>query len=95
NPAVRAAMMDVLHFWFARGIDGFRIDVLWHMVKHADLPDNPVNRAWRPGQPDYTRVHQLHSADQPKVHDIAAEMRAIADEYGARVLIGEIYLPLP
>ncbi|OSZ69986.1 alpha-amylase [Sphingomonas sp. IBVSS2] len=95
NPAVRAAMMAVLRFWFARGIDGFRIDVLWHMVKHADLPDNPVNTAWRPGEPDYTRVHQLHSADQPEVHDIAAEMRAIADEYGARVLIGEIYLPVP
>ena len=28
NPAVRAAMLDVLRFWFRRGIDGFRIDVL-------------------------------------------------------------------
>ncbi|WP_066801377.1 alpha-amylase family glycosyl hydrolase [Sphingomonas soli] len=94
NPEVRAAMMDVLHFWFARGVDGFRIDVLWHMVKHADFPDNPANPAWRPGQPDYTRVHQHHSTDQPEVHEIAAEMRAIADAHGARVLIGEIYLPV-
>lgn len=30
NPAVRQAMGDVLRFWFARGVDGFRIDVLWH-----------------------------------------------------------------
>jgi alpha-glucosidase len=95
NPELRAAIMDVLRFWFARGVDGFRIDVLWHMVKHADFPNNPANDAWQPGEPDYTRVHQLHSTDQPEVHDIAAEMRAIADEHGARVLIGEIYLPVP
>jgi glycosidase len=45
------------------------------------------------------RVVQHHSTDQPEVHEIAAEMRAIVDSYGAggqteRVLIGEIYLPL-
>jgi glycosidase len=44
-------------------------------------------------------VLQLHSTDQPEVHRIAAEMRAIADSYGTRelgerVLIGEIYLPV-
>jgi len=44
-------------------------------------------------------VLQLHSTDQPEVHGIAADMRAIADSYGAkgrseRVLIGEIYLPV-
>ncbi len=33
NPEVRAAMMDVLRFWLARGVDGFRIDVPWHMVE--------------------------------------------------------------
>src|SRR3546814_4830609 len=49
NPAVQEAMYDVLRFWFARGVDGFRIDVLWHMVKHADLPDNPINPAFKIG----------------------------------------------
>jgi alpha-glucosidase len=48
---------------------------------------------------DMHRVLQLHSADQPEVHAIAAEMRAIADDYGARgqgerLLIGEVYLPV-
>src|SRR3546814_366169 len=36
NPAVQEAMYDVLRFWFARGVDGFRIDVLWHMVKRSE-----------------------------------------------------------
>ena len=95
NPAVQAAMVDVMRFWFDRGVDGFRIDVLWHMVKAADFPDNPPNPDYRPAMGDMHRVLQLHSTDQPEVHAIAAEMRAIADSYGSeRVLIGEIYLPV-
>ncbi|WP_112382599.1 alpha-amylase family glycosyl hydrolase [Sphingomonas carotinifaciens] len=98
NPDVRAAMLDVLRFWFARGVDGFRIDVLWHMVKHADFPDNPLNPAWHVSMGEMHRVLQLHSTDQPEVHAIAGDMRRIADDYSTpgeeRVLIGEIYLPL-
>ena len=94
NPQVRAAMLDVLRFWFARGVDGFRVDVLWHMVKHAAFPDNPPNPDYTPTMGEMHRVLQLHSTDQPEVHDIAADMRDIADAFGARVLIGEIYLPV-
>ena len=94
NADLRAAMMDVLRFWFDRGVDGFRIDVLWHMVKHADFPDNPPNPDFAEGMGEMWRVLQLHSTDQPEVHGIAAEMRAIADAYGDRLLIGEIYLPV-
>jgi alpha-glucosidase len=99
NPDVRTALYEVIRLWLDRGVDGFRIDVLWHMVKAADFPDNPLNNAWRPQMGEMDRVLQLHSTDQPEVHEIAAEMRAIADGYttagrGDRVLIGEIYLPL-
>ena len=99
NPAVQSAMYDVMRFWFDRGVDGFRIDVLWHMVKAADFPDNPPNPAYQPAMGDMHRMLQLHSTDQPEVHGIAADMRAIADSYsaegrGERVLIGEIYLPV-
>jgi alpha-glucosidase len=73
--------------------------VLWHMLKAADFPDNPPNPAYRFEMGEMHRLLQLHSTDQPEVHRIAAEMREIADSYGAkgqgeRVLIGEIYLPV-
>jgi len=98
NPQLRAAMLDVLRFWFDRGVDGFRIDVLWHIVKAEGFPDNPINPDWVPGRTERDRLIQLHSTDQPEAHAIAAEFRAIADDYGAktgrdRVLIGEIFLP--
>ncbi|TVV74903.1 alpha-amylase family glycosyl hydrolase [Sphingomonas solaris] len=100
NPALAAAMMDVLRFWFDRGVDGFRIDVLWHMVKVADFRDNPENPDYRHGMGEMHRVLQTHSTDQPEVHAIAADMRRIADATGHesgrdRLLIGEIYLPVP
>jgi glycosidase len=98
NPGLKAAMLDAMRFWFDKGVDGFRVDILWHMIKAADFPDNPANPAWRPGMADMHKVLQLHSTDQPEIFAIAAEMRALADEYGAkgreRVLVGEIYLPI-
>lgn len=93
NPAVVDAMTQVMRFWFDRGVDGFRIDVLWHIVKAAGLPDNPPNPAWRAGQADKTRVLQTHSTDQPEAHAHARAMRVLADEYGDRLLVGEIFLP--
>ena len=98
NPALKAAMLDVLRFWLDRGVDGFRIDVLWHIVKAQDLPDNPPNPDWTPARTERDRLIQAHSTDQPEAHALSAEFRALTDEYGARtgrerVLIGEIFLP--
>src|SRR3546814_10271801 len=94
NPEVQAAMLDVLSFWFDRGVDGFRIDVLWHIVRAIDFPDNPVNPDYLPEMNETRQVIQSFSTDQPEVHVIAEKMRKLADAYGDRVLIGEIYLPL-
>jgi oligo-1,6-glucosidase/alpha-glucosidase len=93
NPGLKAAMFDVMRFWLERGVDGFRIDVLWHIVKAEGLPDNPPNPNWRPGMNERDRLLQVNSTDQPEAHAIAAEMRAIAESYGNRALIGEIFLP--
>ncbi len=94
NSAVRRAMYDVLRFWLDRGVDGFRVDVIWHLIKDAELRDNPPNPAWTPDQPDIGRFLQVHSTDQPEIHDVIGEMRRVLDEYSERVLIGEIYLPI-
>ncbi|WP_040486313.1 alpha-amylase family glycosyl hydrolase [Lutibaculum baratangense] len=94
NPEVRAAMYDTLRFWLDKGVDGFRVDVIWHLIKDANFRDNPPNPAYEEGQPDIARLLQVHSCDQPEVHDVVAEMRSVLEEYEDRVLIGEIYLPI-
>lgn len=94
NPEVRQAMTEVLRFWFDRGVDGFRIDVLWHCIKVEDLRDNPPNPAFTPQMAEKLKVLQHHSAHQPEIHEIANAFRTLADEYGERLLVGEICLPL-
>ena len=94
NPAVRQAMLDVPRFWLDRGVDGFRVDVMWLMIKDDKLRDNPVNPDWRPGQRPYDQLLPEYTADRPEVHAVVAEMRAVTDAYADRLLIGEIYLPV-
>jgi alpha-glucosidase len=94
NPAVREAMHAALRFWLKRGVDGFRVDVLWHLIKDAEFRDNPPNPGWTPAQAEINRFLQLHNADQPEVLEVVEGMRRVIDEYDDRVLIGEIYLPL-
>ncbi|MGB8668369.1 MAG: alpha-amylase family glycosyl hydrolase [Pseudolabrys sp.] len=94
NPAVRTAMYDVLRFWLDRGVDGFRVDVIWLLIKDAALRDNPPNPNYRPNEAGIHRFMQVYSADQPETHEVVAEMRFVLDQYDERVLIGEIYLPI-
>ena len=79
NPAVRAAMYDVLRFWLDRGVDGFRVDVLWMLIKDDAFRDNPPNVAYLPARGSYDRLLPVYTADRPEVQDIVAEMRAVLD----------------
>ncbi len=94
NPDVRRAIHDVMRFWLTRGVDGFRVDVIWQLLKDQQFRDNPVNPAWKPGQPPSERLVPLYTADLPEVHDVIGELRRVVDEFDERVLIGEIYLPI-
>lgn len=99
NPAVRAAMTDVLRFWFRRGIDGFRIDVislLGKLIPPHPAPDSSsidAAIADDPATSDRARTDQLWG-DEPGTHDAVAAIRAVADEFDDRVLVGEVYLPV-
>ena len=94
NPEVREAMLDVMKFWLDKGVDGFRIDVIWHLGKDELFRDNPPNPSYQEGQSESARYLNTYSEDQPIVYDIMAEMRYLVDSYQDRLLIGEIYLPI-
>lgn len=94
NPDVRKAMLDVLRFWLDRGVDGFRVDVMWLLIKDDQFRDNPANPTWTPGQRPHDRLLPVYTADRPEVHAVIAEMRKVTDAYPDRLLIGEIYLPI-
>ena len=94
NPAVRNAIHEVMRFWLRRGVDGFRVDVIWHLLKDDQFRDNPPNPVYQPGEPPSHALLPVYTADLPEVHQAIAGMRRVVDEFPDRVLIGEIYLPI-
>ena len=66
NPAVEAAMHDVLRFWLDRGADGFRIDVVYKLAKDPEFRDN---------EPDLR-----HDQDWPTIHDRLRRIRAVVED---------------
>ncbi|MFW6205824.1 MAG: alpha-amylase family glycosyl hydrolase, partial [Gemmatimonadota bacterium] len=96
NPEVRAAMLDVMRYWLDWGADGFRVDVMWHLIKDDRLRDNPKDPDYHPATAlrSYERLDPVFTTDRPEVHEVVAGMRRVMDDYGDRLLIGEIYLPV-
>ena len=93
NPEVQEAMFDVMRFWMARGVDGFRVDAIHMLFESEQLIDNPPNPAWHAGKSPARRLARLYSCDQPETHAMIGAMRRVADEFADRVLIGEANLP--
>lgn len=94
NEDVQVAMLDVMRFWLEKGVDGFRVDVMWHLIKDKQLRDNPVNPDFHESEATYNRLLPVYSTDQPEVHELVAKMRDLMERYEDKVLIGEIYLPI-
>ena len=98
HPPVREAMFDVLRCWLDRGVAGFRVDALRHLVKDPRWRDNPPNPEFRRGEPPYGALLPVHAADRDDVHEPIAAMRAVLREHGdpaeERLLIGELYVPI-
>ncbi|MDB5394730.1 MAG: alpha amylase, catalytic region [Rhodospirillales bacterium] len=94
NPDVRAAIYDAMRFWFRRGIDGFRVDAVWYVIKDEQFRDNPINPDYKPTSPPNHALIPLYTADRPEMQEVIAEMRRVSDGFSDRLLIGELYLPI-
>jgi alpha-glucosidase len=96
NPEVRAAMQDVLRFWLARGVDGFRIDAVYYIAKDpefADTPPNPLPDS-KKGAYD-TMLHLGHDKGFPDIHPLMQELRRVIERAGAGrepLTMGEAHL---
>lgn len=89
NPAVQDAVLDVARFWMDRGVDGFRLDVANFYAHDPLLRDNPPRVVERTPLRPY--MHQVHVFDRsrPETLTFMRRLRALADEYPDRLLLGE------
>jgi alpha-glucosidase len=94
HPEVLEAMLGAMRFWLERGVDGFRVDVVWLLMKDRDFRDEPLNPQWD-GLKPHGRLQHIYTANLPETHDVVRTMRAVIDGYGDRLMVGEAYLPNP
>ncbi|GAA5785922.1 alpha-amylase family glycosyl hydrolase [Chitiniphilus shinanonensis] len=94
NPEVAEAMAQVMRFWLDRGVDGLRLDAIWHLIKDRHLRNNPPDPGWHPGLPEHEKLLHVFTSDRPEVQPLVCALRDVVDEYRERVLIGELYLPI-
>jgi alpha-glucosidase len=99
NPAVKAAMFDVIRFWLDRGVDGFRVDAAHYILKDPDLRDNPLNlsaqRVLHKPMGDYDSQLHLYDNGHTDVHTVYRELRHMLDRYSTtqpRFLVGEVHI---
>jgi oligo-1,6-glucosidase len=84
NPAMRADIVEMVRWWRARGVDGFRLDVINLISKDPALPDgNPALGAVT----GFTGLeHYFHG---PRLHERLRQLRAEAFDDPDCVAIGE------
>lgn len=91
NPEVAKAVLGEMAFWFDKGVDGFRIDVINYTGKDEQLRSNP----YCPGRRPYDMQRHIYDKDGPGAVEVAKKMRALADKYPNRMLVGEVYVNNP
>jgi alpha-glucosidase len=93
NPAVPAAMGDVVHTWLGRGVDGFRVDAIDTLGKHPDLIDDPPAT----GPPPFPKPSDAAALDLRHSHNWTPALRpalaALRAAAGDAFLVGEVYRP--
>ena len=91
NPAVQAALLDVMTFWLDCGVDGFRLDAINYAMHDPALTDNPPlpsDEGIRTRPFDFQR--HIHNQSQPGIPAFLARLRARAEDRGNAFLVGEI-----
>ncbi|WP_340198918.1 alpha,alpha-phosphotrehalase [Ascidiimonas sp. W6] len=65
NPALRKEIYDMMTFWFEKGVDGFRMDVISFISKDTNYPELPEK---------YKGDFISYYANGPRLHEFLNEM---------------------
>ncbi|WP_323931233.1 alpha,alpha-phosphotrehalase [Aeromonas veronii] len=73
NPAVRAEVKNIIHFWAKKGVDGFRLDVINLISKDQTFPNDETGD----GRRFYTDGPRIHEFLQDVSRDVFAPVGAM------------------
>ncbi|MGY3883564.1 alpha,alpha-phosphotrehalase [Aeromonas veronii] len=73
NPAVRAEVKKIIHFWAKKGVDGFRLDVINLISKDQAFPNDEIGD----GRSFYTDGPRIHEFLQDVSRDVFAPVGAM------------------
>lgn len=73
NPAVRAEVKNIIHFWAKKGVDGFRLDVINLISKDQTFPNDEIGD----GRRFYTDGPRIHEFLQDVSRDVFAPVGAM------------------
>ncbi|MFM5228467.1 alpha,alpha-phosphotrehalase [Aeromonas media] len=73
NPAVRAEVKNIIHFWAKKGVDGFRLDVINLISKDQAFPSDEMGD----GRRFYTDGPRIHEFLQDISRDVFASVGAM------------------
>ncbi len=79
NPQVRQACYEMMRWWLAKGVDGFRLDVVNLLSKDQAFPQAPPGSD---GREFYT--------DGPRIHEFLQEMNREVFGPGGHLTVGEM-----
>ncbi len=95
NEDVRLAFDEIMRFWCARGVAGFRIDVCNVIIKDAELRDNPVATEEDDFEAQLFGQRSVYNTNRPEVHEVIRRWRTLVDGYDERrILLGETPVPV-
>lgn len=80
NPKLREEMQNVLKFWLDRGIDGYRVDAIAHLIEDKELRDEPRSNQDVPPN-DYNYLEHIYTRDLNETYDVVSSWRKFFDEY--------------
>jgi alpha-glucosidase len=105
NPEVKQAMWQAVRFWLDLGVDGYRLDAIGTIFEDPKLTPHNVpldlaelrrasELAQTPAEKKQVEKYWYdmfkHQWEQPGMHELMKELRAVIDEYeGDRVLVAE------
>ena len=93
NPEVVEAMKDVIKFWLARGVDGFRVDAMNHVIEDSEFRDDPENVFYNAGTDNpYSMLKHKFSNNQPELKEVMESLTLATEQYPDTFIVTEAYL---